>query len=226
MLAAIVNAGAVFIGAVLGLISSKIIPKKTGETVMYGLALCTFLIGVSGALKGEHIIIEILSIVIGTLIGDTIDIDAKITALGNKLQQLLKREGEKTSLAEGFVSSTLLFCTGSMAIVGSLQAGISANYDTIFAKSTIDFTAVIIIASTLGIGAIFSSVSVLVYQGTITLFAAFITPFLTETITTEMDCVGSLIMIGLALNMLNITKLKISNYIPAVFVPILLCRFI
>ncbi|MCD8089460.1 MAG: DUF554 domain-containing protein [Clostridiales bacterium] len=226
MTAAIVNAAAVFAGAVLGLLFNKIIPKKTGDTIMYGLALCTFLIGLSGALKGEHIIIEIISIVIGTLIGDTADLDAKINALGNKLQVIFKKDGEKTSFAEGFVSSTLLFCTGSMAIVGSLQAGISGNYSTIFAKSTIDFTAVIIIASTLGIGAVFSSVSVLVYQGAITLFASFISPFLTETIITEMDCVGSIIMIGLAFNMLKITQLKISNYIPAVFVPILLCRFL
>ncbi len=226
MLAAIVNSGAIFIGALLGLMFKKIIPSKTGDTIMYGLALCTFLIGLSGALKGEHIIIEIISIVIGTLIGDTIDLDAKINTVGNRLQTFFKTEDEKTSLAEGFVSSTLLFCTGAMAIVGSLQAGISGNYSTIFAKSTIDFTAVIIMASTLGIGTVFSAASVLIYQGSITLLAAFISPFLTETITTEMDCVGSLIMIGLAFNMLKITKLKVSNYIPAVFVPILLCRFL
>ncbi|MCD7856108.1 MAG: DUF554 domain-containing protein [Clostridiales bacterium] len=226
MLAAFVNSGAVLVGAVLGLIFKKAIPEKTGETLMYGLALCTLLIGVSGALKGEHIIIEIISIVIGAIIGEGIDIDEKVEKLAQKLQKRFKKEGEKTSFAEGFISSTLLFCTGSMAIVGSLQAGISANYATIFAKSTIDFTAVIILASTFGFGTVFSCVSVLIYQGAITLLASFISPFLTGVITTEMDCVGSLIMIGLAFNMLKITKLKVSNYIPAIFVPIILCRFL
>lgn len=226
MLAAFVNTAAVFAGAVLGLIFKRAIPKKTGDTIMYGLALCTFLIGVSGALKGEHIIIEILSMVIGTLIGDLADIDDKINKAGSFLQQKFKPKDDRVSIAQGFVSSTLLFCTGAMAIVGSLQAGISGDYTTIFTKSTIDFVAVIVLASTLGFGTLFAGISVLVYQGGITLFASYIAPYLDNTITTEMDCVGSLIMIGLSFNMLNITKLKISNYIPAVFVPILLCRFL
>ncbi len=226
MIAALVNSGAVFIGAIFGLIFKKAIPQKMGDTIMYGLALCTLLIGISGSLKGEHIIIEIISIVIGAILGELIDLDGKINTLGNKLQQKFKADDNRTSVAEGFVTSTLLFCTGAMAIVGSLQAGISGNYTTIFTKSTIDFVAVIVLSSTLGLGTIFSAISVLVYQGGITLFAAFIAPYLNTTVTTEMDCVGSLIMIGLAFNMLGITKLKISNYIIAVFVPVLLCRFL
>ena len=226
MIAALVNSGAVFIGAVLGLVFKKVIPRKMGDTIMYGLALCTLLIGINGALKGKHIIIEILSIVLGAVLGELADLDEKVNAVGNKLQKRLRTNDDRTSVAEGFISSTLLFCTGAMAIVGSLQAGILGNYTTIFTKSTIDFVAVIVLSSTLGPGTIFAALSVLIYQGAITLFASFIAPYLSTTVTTEMDCVGSLIMIGLAFNMLDITKLKISNYIPAIFIPILLCKLI
>lgn len=226
MTAAFVNTAAVFAGAVIGLFFGKAIPKRTGDTVMYGLALCTLLIGISGALKGEHIIIEIISMVVGTLIGEAADLDDKINRIGNTLQQRFKAENGRTSIAAGFINSTMLFCTGAMAIVGSLQAGISGDYAMIFTKSTIDFVAATVLASTMGPGTVFAAVSVLLYQGSITLFASFIAPYLNSTVTTEMDCVGSLIMIGLAFNMLGITKLRISNYVPAVFVPVLLCRFL
>jgi len=129
----------------------------------------------------------------------------------------------KVSLAEGFVTSSLLFCVGAMAIVGSLQSGLTGNHETLFAKSTIDFVAAIIFASTLGAGVMLSASLLFVYQGSITLLAQFIEPFLTDPVIAEMNCVGNVIIIGLAMNMLGISKFKVMNFVPAVFFPILLC---
>lgn len=137
-----------------------------------------------------------------------------------------KREDDKTSVTEGFVSASLLFCVGAMTILGSLESGISGDHSTLFLKSILDFTCSIIYASTLGYGVIFSAATVLVIQGSITLLAGWIAPVLTETVILEMSCVGSILIIGLALNMLGITKLKTMNYIPAIFLPLLFCLFL
>ena len=129
------------------------------------------------------------------------------------------------SIAQGFVTASLLFCVGAMAIVGSLQSGLQGNHEMLFNKSMLDFVAAIIFASSLGVGVIFSAALLLLYQGSITLLAQWITPFLTDRVIGEMTCVGSVIIIGLALNMLGITKLRVMNYVPAIFIPILLCLF-
>ena len=135
------------------------------------------------------------------------------------------RNGEKISIAEGFVSASLLFCVGAMTIVGSLQSGLQGNHEMLFNKSMLDFVAAIIFASTMGVGVMVSAAFVFVYQGAITLLAQWVAPILSDVVIAEMNCVGSVIIIGLALNMLGITKLKVMNYVPAIFIPILLCQF-
>lgn len=227
MISAVVNAAAVIIGSCIGLLLKKGIPDRFSDILMKGLGLCTVYIGVSGALKGENTIILIISMVVGALIGEGIDLDEKLNRFGNFLEEKFKsKDGGKVSIAEGFVTASLLFCVGAMTIVGSLQSGLTGDHEMIFAKSMLDFVAAIIFASSLGIGVIFSAVFVLVYQGAIVLLAQWISPLLTDYTINEMTCAGSVIIIALALNMLGLTKIKVMNFVPAIFIPILLCLFL
>ncbi len=226
MLGTIVNTIAVIIGASIGMLLKKGIPEKLSDTMMKGLGLCTLYLGISGSLEGQNSLILIISIVIGALIGEGIDLDAKLNHFGSWIESKFKsKDGEKISIAEGFVSASLLFCVGAMTIVGSLQSGLQGNHEMLFNKSMLDGVAAVIFASTMGVGVMLSAAFVFVYQGAITLAARWVAPFLTDTIIAEMTCVGSVIIIGLALNMLGITKLKVMNYVPAIFIPIILCRF-
>ena len=217
MTATAVNMLAVIAGGAIGLAIGSRFPKRMG--------LCVLYIGISGLLKGQNQLIIILSMAIGTIIGELLDLDAKLNALGNKLQEKFKKGSGKTTIAEGFVSASLLFCVGAMAIVGSLQAGLTGDNHMIYTKSLLDFVAAIIFASSLGIGVLFSSVFVLIYQGSIVLLAQWISPYLGDNVVAEMTCTGSLLIIALSLNMLGMTKLKVMNYVPAVFLPIILCLF-
>ena len=226
MLGTIVNTIAVIIGAAIGMFFKKGIPQKLSDTMMKGLGLCTLFLGISGSLDGQNSLILIISMVVGALIGEGIDLDAKLNRLGNWLENKFKsKDGSKVSIAEGFVSASLLFCVGAMTIVGSLQSGLQGNHEMLFNKSMLDFVAAIIFASTMGIGVMASAAFVFVYQGAITLLAQWVAPVLSDVVIAEMNCVGSVIIIGLALNMLGITKLKVMNYVPAIFIPILLCQF-
>lgn len=229
MLGTIVNAAAIVLGGAIGLLLKKGLPKKMADTLMIGLGLCTLYIGISGCLEGENTLVLIISMVAGTILGEAIDLDDKINKLGNFLERKFagkKSEAtQKVSLAEGFVTSSLLFCVGAMAIVGSLQSGLTGNHETLYAKSMLDFVAAIIFASTLGAGVMLSASLLFLYQGSITLLAQFIEPFLTDPVIAEMNCVGNVIIIGLAMNMLGISKFKVMNFVPAIFLPILLCRF-
>ena len=226
MTGTIVNTIAVIIGSLIGIFLKYGLPEKMADTLMKGLGLCTFYLGVTGLMKGENSLILILSVVTGTLIGEGLALEDRINHIGIWLEtRFSSKNTGKQSIAEGFVTASLLFCVGAMAIVGSLQSGLTGNHEMIFNKSILDFVAAIIFASSLGIGVIFSAVFVFLYQGSITLAAQWIAPFLTEATVNEMTCVGSVIILGLALNMLGITKLKIMNYVPAIFIPIVLCNF-
>lgn len=252
MLGTLVNSAAIIIGGAIGLLLKKGLPKKMADTLMIGLGLCTLYIGISGCLAGENTLVLIVSMVIGTIIGEAIDLDGKINKLGNFLERKFAGkkseptgateevsdggstgisaaavpQAGKVSLAEGFVTSSLLFCVGAMAIVGSLQSGLTGNHETLYAKSMLDFVAAIIFASTLGAGVMLSASLLFLYQGSITLLAQFIEPFLTDPVILEMNCVGNVIIIGLAMNMLGISKFKVMNFVPAIFLPIFLCSFL
>lgn len=226
MLGTIVNTIAVIIGATIGILLKKGIPERLSDTMMKGIGLCTLFLGISGSLKGENSLILIISMVIGALIGEGVDLDGKLNRFGSWLESKFKsKDGDKISIAEGFVSASLLFCVGVMTIVGALQSGLQGDHEMLFNKSMLDFVSSIIFASTMGVGVMLSAAFVFVYQGVITLAAQWVAPFLTDTIIAEMTCVGSVIIIGIALNLLGITKLKVMNYVPAIFIPIILCQF-
>jgi uncharacterized membrane protein YqgA involved in biofilm formation len=222
--------------------------SEVSASIMRGLGLAVVMVGIGGALKGviydavgdaviapgilaeglysDNAIITILSIVIGVLIGGLIDIDRWVNLLGKKVETLFNRNPEQNGVhvpvAQGFVSASLLFCVGSMTIVGSIQSGLSGNHDLLYTKSLLDFVSSIVLSSTMGIGVLLSSLFVLVFQGSIALVANIAGQGLSAAVIDAMSCVGSVLIVGLGLNVMGITKLKIMNYLPAVFLPIAL----
>lgn len=219
MLGTIVNFFAVILGGFIGFLLKGGIPKRVSDTVMHGLALCVIYIGISGSLKATNGLLVIISIAIGAVVGELINIDNLFKKLGDFIED--KFRGKFGKVSEGFVSASLLYCVGAMAILGSLESGLTGNHDILFSKSILDGVSAIIFASTLGIGVLFSAFSVLFYQGLITMGAFILSPLLVTDIVHNMDATGSLLIIGLGLNMLNITKIKVANLLPAVFIPII-----
>ena len=223
LLGTIVNSVGIIAGALIGLLLGKAIPERLGDSVMKGLALCTLLIAINSLSDGENPLITIFSIVLGVLIGEGLDLDGRMNQLGEQLQNKFGKSGS-ISITEGFVTSSLLFCVGAMAIMGSLQSGLSCDHSTLYTKSIMDFCSSVIFASSLGIGVALSSVSVFLLQGSITVLASFVAPYL-QTAIGEMNCVGSLLLLALGMNLLGVTKIRVMNYVPAIFLPILLCQF-
>lgn len=219
----LINVAAVLLGCFVGLLLGKLIPEQLGDAIQKGIALCVLYIGIEGMLDGTNALITILSMVLGVIVGELLHLDDKIHALGNWAEHRFAKSGQKGRFAEGFVSASLLFCVGAMAIVGSLESGLLSDHSTLYAKSMLDAVSSVVYSSTMGVGVALSAVVVLLYQGLITLCAAFAEPYLTDFVIAEMKCVGSLLIIAIGLNMLGITKIKLMNYVPAIFFPILLC---
>ena len=217
MLGTIVNVAAIIVGSLLGFLIKGGIPKKVGDTVIQGLALSTMLIGILNAVKVNNLMLLIISMVIGSAIGEAIDIDRFLNNIGDMIEIKLNGRGGKVS--QGFVTSSLLFCVGAMAIVGSLNSGLKGDHSTLFSKSILDFVFSLISASSLGIGVLLSSVSVFLYQGTITLLASGLKGFLIESVITDMSAIGGLLIIGISFNMLGMSKIKVANFLPAMFIP-------
>ena len=223
MIGTIVNTLAAVVGGLLGSLLKKGIPERFADLVQKGLALCVLYIGVKGSLVGTNTLVTILSLVLGAILGELLNIDGGIERLGAWAQSKLSKGGSR--LGEGFVTASLLFCVGSMSVVGSLQSGLTGNHETIFTKSMLDFVSAIILASSLGLGVCLSGAFVLVYQGAIVLLARWAAPVLSDYVVAEMSCAGSLLIVALGLNMLGVTKLKVGNLLPAMFLPIILCLF-
>ncbi|MDY5943673.1 MAG: DUF554 domain-containing protein [Oscillospiraceae bacterium] len=222
----LVNAAAIVAGSLVGVLLGRFIPERLSSAVEKGVALCVFYIGVDGMLAGEKTLVAILSIVLGALIGEGLRLDDRIHALGDWVERRFGGKQQKTPLSEGFVSASLLFCVGAMAIMGALDSGLTLDHSTLYAKSTLDGITSIVYSSAMGIGVALSALPVLLYQGLIALLASVIEPYLTAAVILEMKCVGSILIVGLSLNMLGLTKLKVMNYVPAVFLPVLLSRFL
>jgi len=231
MLGTIVNALAIIGGCLVGLVVKGRLTEKISKTIMNGLALCILYIGISGALKGKDTLQMIICIALGALVGEIIDIDKRLNNLGDMIEKTINSKkkksspNEKISISEGFVTSSLLFCVGAMAVVGSLESGLQGNHTTLFAKSILDGISSIIFTSSLGIGVILSSIAVLVYQGIITLLAGGLSAILTDTVISNMSAVGSLLIVGLGFNMLGASKIKVANLLPAIFIPIIFGLF-
>lgn len=221
----IVNTLTVLLGSGAGLLFKRGIPERMNRTLMQGLGLCTLFLGVQGAMKGENTLVMILSMILGVVIGEAADIDRRVNEFFHGIEAKLARPGAQgPSIAEGFINACLLFCIGSMTVVGALNAGLQNDQSMLLTKSMLDLCSSMVFASTMGIGVLFSAVFVLVYQGALTLLASLLAPVLTATVIAEMTCAGSLLIIGTGLNLLGLTKLKLMNFLPAMFMPILLCQ--
>lgn len=221
-----INVALVVVGGCLGLLLKKGLPERVSDAVMKALGLCVLFIGIDGCLEGENTLVTVISMAVGTIIGSAIDLDKHLNNFAGKIEKKLSKKSDgKSNFAQGFVASTLLFCVGAMAIVGSLDSGISGDYSTLATKSVIDGVSSIVLASTLGFGVVMSCVPVFIYQGSITLLAGVVAPFLNDYTVGEMTCVGSLLIIAIALNMMKIINIKVMNSLPAVFLPVLICQF-
>ena len=233
-LGVIVN-GLVIVGASFAaLILKKFIMKfdknnkveKISDTIMSGLALCIIYMGISSALECQHVLICIISMVVGGLIGELIDIDKGLNSLGDKIEEKLNKgktdvSKEKVSISQGFVSASLLFCVGAMAVVGALNSGLFGNNDTLFAKSALDGVSSFLFSLTMGIGVLLSAVAVFLYEGIIACGAFLLKGVLSTAVITEMNAVGSLLILALGINMILKANIKVANLLPAMFVPII-----
>lgn len=233
-LGVIVN-GLVIVGASFAaLILKKFIMKfdknnkveKISDTIMSGLALCIIYMGISGVLECQHVLICIISMVVGVLIGELIDIDKGLNSLGDKIEEKLNKgkvdvSKEKVSISQGFVSASLLFCVGAMAVVGALNSGLFGNNDTLFAKSALDGVSSFLFSLTMGIGVLLSAVAVFLYEGIIACGAFLLKGVLSTAVITEMNAVGSLLILALGINMILKANIKVANLLPAMFVPII-----
>ena len=227
MIGVFVNVATVLLGSLVGLLFRKGIPERISKAMMLAIGLCTLYIGIDGALEGSNTIVLILSMVFGTLVGTLLDIDDKINRIGQFIERKMKKEGEKTSIAEGFMTASLLFCVGAMTIVGSLNAGLTGDNTLIFTKSILDLISSCLLASTLGIGVMFAALFVLLVQGGLVLLAGLLQNVLTDqALIAEITCAGSVMIIGLGLNILGITKLKVANFLPALLLVPLFYRLI
>ena len=218
MLGTFVNTCAIVVGSLIGLGFSRFIPTKITKTLVHGVAFVVILIGLKMAWKENNFIILICSLAFGGVIGETIRIEDRINGLGKWLETRFSSSGR--SISKGFVTTTLLYCVGAMAIVGSLESGLTGNHDTLFAKSMLDGLGSIIFSASLGIGVLFSAVSVFLYQGSITMGASFLKQFLTGPVISQMSAVGGLLIVAMGFNMLDMVKIKVANLLPAIFLPL------
>ena len=221
MLGTVVNALAIVAGGLVGLCCTRGIDDRYRQTVLQGLALCVLLIGGKSALSSDNLPVVILSLVVGGVVGEWLAIEARLESLGRWIEaRFADGSAGGGDFARGFVSASLVFCVGSMAVVGSLESGLAGNHRTLFAKAVIDGVAALIFASTLGRGVLFSSVPVLVYQGAITLAAGLLRPLLTAAAVADMSAVGGLLIVAIGVNLLGIARIRVGNLLPAVFLPL------
>ncbi|MDO5095546.1 MAG: DUF554 domain-containing protein [Peptostreptococcaceae bacterium] len=220
LLGAIVNALTIIVGGLLGTYARHIIPERHSKLIMTCLQIVVATIGIKFAISTDNVLVVIISLAIGALIGESIDLDRKMQQLGECIQKRLK--SKEHDVAAGFVTTTLIYCVGSMAILASIDSGMKGEHDIHFTKAIIDGIAAIFFASSMGIGVALSGISVLLYQGALTLLANVIAPYLGEAVMTEMSATGGVMLIALAMSMLEIKQIKVANLLPALFVSVLL----
>lgn len=229
MIATFINAGLVLLGSVIGLLFKKYISDRFSSVVTHALALCVMAIGISMAIKTADTLCVIICMVLGTLLGVALKIEDRLDGAGEFLRRkLIKEDGNNSRFTEGFVTATLIYCVGAMAITGSIEAGLNHNYGIIVSKGVIDGVTSITFAATMGVGVAFSIIPLMIYQGAITLLASVVGPYLPPEVITEMTAVGGIAIMGIAVNMLAIpnVKIKVGNMLPAIFLPIAYIPFV
>jgi len=224
MLGTVVNALTIIVFSLIGTFLVKRIPDRFEEILKKASGLAVLFIGIRGAFDNENVLLLVLSLVTGALIGELINIDKWMNRLGLWAEKKLKMDSpdvpdKNRSFSKGFVSASILFCTGSMAIIGAMQGGLLGNHEVLYAKSVLDGTMSLIFSASMGIGVAFSAVCVFIYQGGIALASMLIRDFLTQDMIREMSAVGSLLVAAIGFNFLNPKEIKVANLIPAIFIP-------
>ena len=233
-LGTIVNMAAIIAGCCAGLIIKGGLPRRIQDTISNAVGLCVVFTGVTGALKGlmsvsgtgfetRDSLVTVICMVAGAAMGEWINVEYRLEQLGEWCRKKVPGAQASGTFTEAFVSSSLLFCVGAMAIVGSLEDGLSHSYNTLFTKAVMDGVLSIVFTAALGIGTLFSIFPVGIYQGSITLLAGVVKPYLSDLMVGRISCIGSVLIFGLGLNLVVGSKIKIGNLLPAVFMPVIVC---
>ena len=231
-LGTLVNCAAILAGSLVGLLIRGGLPKRFEETIFQAVGLAVVFIGLGGALSGllklsdgalttQYTMLMVLSLVLGAVIGEALNIEKGLENLGTRLKKRVPEKYAGSSFVEGFVTASMLFCIGAMAIVGSLEDGLTGSHSVLFAKSVLDGVSAVLLSASLGVGVMVSVLPVLIYQGGITLLAQLVGPHLSNDLILQMSCIGSVLIFAIGLNMLSDRKLKVGNLLPAIFLPIL-----
>lgn len=223
---AVVNAVTIVICGIIGIIFKAGISERFNERIMHGIGLCVLVLGIVGVITVENTMVMIVSVLLGAITGEVLKLEERLVNGVKKIEDKVKHLNAINNLGEGFIAATMIFCVGSMAIVGALESGLLNDHSTLYAKSILDGIVSILLASSLGAGVILSSLPVLLYEGAITLMAGSMAPYLSDIVINEVVVVGSLLLIGLGLNLLEITELKIMNYVPAMLFPVIIMQFL
>lgn len=223
MLATVINGALVLLGSAVGLLFKNFISQRFMSILTAALGLCVAGIGISSLIGTQDTLCVIVCMVVGSLIGEAVDIERRLEGAGDMIRARLPKGGESSRFTEGFVTASLLYCVGAMAITGSIEAGLNHNYSIIISKGVIDGVTSISFAAAMGVGVAFSIIPLLLYQGGITLLAAWVGPYLPGAVITEMSAVGGALIVGIAINMLELGKnrIKVGNMLPAIFLPII-----
>ena len=222
MIGTLINAAAVVIGSLLGLLFGKKITEDMRRVLQLGVGLCVILIGLQSALETTNVMLVIIAVVLGGIAGSLLKIEKRLDHMGSRLQNKFAKSGSR--VGEGFVTATLIFCVGAMAVTGALDSGLRGDHSTLVAKSVLDGVTSMILSSTMGWGVILSAAAVLIYQGSIALMASVIAPLLTNArIITEMSAVGGVLIMGIGLNMIGTKEhIPVGDLLPAIFMPLFL----
>ncbi|MCF7925731.1 MAG: DUF554 domain-containing protein [Candidatus Izimaplasma sp.] len=219
MTGVLVNVFAIIGGGLIGLIFNRGLSDQVKKVIMQGIGLSVIIIGIGGALKVDDVLLLVVSLVIGGFIGAAIQIETRLDRLGKRIEQSFKNENN--GFAKGFVWATLIYCVGAMAIVGSIEAGLEGDNTTLYIKAILDGVTAIIFTATLGFGVIFSSIPVLIYQGTIVLLGYQIEPYLTDLMINEMSAVGSVLIMAIGINILELKHVHVGDLLPAIIIPLI-----
>lgn len=220
MLGTVVNTFAIIIGGLLGLMFGQTLPDRIKKTVIQGIGLAVLMIGVTMAIQTKNSLVIIASVVIGGIIGELVDIEKRLQQFGQYLERRLSKNGQGAEFTKAFVTASLIYCVGAMAIMGALESGLTGNNTILYAKSMLDGITALVFASSMGIGVLASAIPVFVYQGVLTIMAGLLQGVLSTEIITEMGATGGLLIVGIGLNILEIKEVKVGNLLPGLFIAI------
>lgn len=217
----LVNALAILAGGLAGLLLKGRISEKYSDLIFDGLSLCVIVIGIMNALSMKNVLVVIFSVVLGSLLGQWLELENRAEDLGRSVEKrIFGNKASSGDFAKGFITTSLIYCIGSMAIVGSFESALKASHTTLFAKAAIDGAASILFSSTMGIGVAFSSVPVLLYQGLLVMCASTLKPVLTAVAIADMSSVGGILIMAIGLNVMKVKKIAVANMLPAIFLPL------